>query len=181
MNPNGSIACKCGQLLCRSVEHLVYFNVSAVQPAHSYSSHLLSISDLPTPLMKGPSVAHYQLGDLGIVPKPDQYIPTYFEKMRDATAVQQLGSLKKVLTRSVGVQTISTQKVGPPSDMVQKTTSRRRFRNKFATSTCHYPTSASYCFPVYCFLTHVFRQFILFLLASPIRDRYSGFSISICS
>jgi len=61
---------------------------------------------------KGASVAHYQLGDLGIIPKPDQYIPTYFEKMRDATAVQQLGSLKKVLTRSVGVQTISTQKVG---------------------------------------------------------------------
>jgi len=76
-----------------------------------HSSFFLSIRDVPMSY-KGASVAHYQLGDLGIIPKPDQYIPTYFEKMRDATAVQQLGSLKKVLTRSVGVQTISTQKVG---------------------------------------------------------------------
>ena len=81
----------------------------------SYFSFLLSIRDVPIS-QKAISVAHYQPGDLGIIPKPDQYIPTYFEKMKDATAVQQLGSLKKVLTRSVGVQTISTQKVSGRDD-----------------------------------------------------------------
>jgi len=59
----------------------------------------------------GPTqVSHYQLGDLGLIPRPKQTIPTNFEKMKELSATTRLGGLKKVLTKSVQTQTISAPK-----------------------------------------------------------------------
>ena len=55
--------------------------------------------------------AHYQLGDLGLVPRPNHYIQTSVDRTRELTATTRLGGLKKVLTRSVAIQTVSTPKV----------------------------------------------------------------------
>ena len=59
----------------------------------------------------GGTLPHYQLGDLGLIPRPKHHIPTNFEKMKELSATTRLGSLKKVLTRSVATQTISSPKV----------------------------------------------------------------------
>ena len=58
----------------------------------------------------GGTLPHYQLGDLGLIPRPKQHIPTSFEQMRVLSATTRLGNLKKVLTRSVSTQTVSAPK-----------------------------------------------------------------------
>ena len=71
--------------------------------------HFLS-SQLP--VVTGPGILpHYQLGDLGLIPRPKQTIPTSLDKMRVLSATTRLGGLRKVLCRSVGVQTVSAPKV----------------------------------------------------------------------
>ena len=63
-------------------------------------------------MVSGPgTLAHYQLGDLGLIPRPKQPIPTSMDKMRVLSATTRLGGLRKVLCRSVGVQTVSAPKV----------------------------------------------------------------------
>ncbi len=81
----------------------------------------------PSPLSSDPSVfaggtlPHYQLGDLGLIPRPSQPIPSNFDKMKELSTTTRLGSLKKVLTRSVAVQTVSAPKVGTqPQNGVMK-------------------------------------------------------------
>ena len=62
--------------------------------------------------MTGPgTLPHYQLGDLGLIPRPKQPIPTSLDKMRVLSATTRLGGLRKVLCRSVGIQTVSAPKV----------------------------------------------------------------------
>ncbi|XP_048774461.2 cilia- and flagella-associated protein 157-like [Ostrea edulis] len=53
---------------------------------------------------------HYQLGDLGLIPRPKNHIPTSVDKMRVLSATTRLGGLRKVLTKSVAVQTVSAPK-----------------------------------------------------------------------
>ncbi|XP_033758473.1 cilia- and flagella-associated protein 157-like [Pecten maximus] len=53
---------------------------------------------------------HYQPGDLGMIPRPENPIPTSLEKMRVKSATTRLGELRKMLTNSVGVQTVSAPK-----------------------------------------------------------------------
>ena len=68
-------------------------------------------SQLPT-VVSGPgTLPHYQLGDLGLIPRPKQTIPTSLDKMRVLSATTRLGGLRKVLCRSVGIQTVSAPKV----------------------------------------------------------------------
>ena len=55
--------------------------------------------------------AHYKLGDFGIVPRPEVHMQSNREMMRDVAHAKTLGTLKKVLTRSVAVQTVSAPKV----------------------------------------------------------------------
>lgn len=66
-----------------------------------------------SPIAKAPggTLPHYQLGDLGLIPRPKEHIPTHFEQMKDLSTTTRLGAIKKVLTRSVAVQTVSTPKV----------------------------------------------------------------------
>ena len=54
---------------------------------------------------------HYKPGDFGLIPRPEQRIQTNIEKMHELSQTTRLGTLKKVLTRSIGVQTISSPKV----------------------------------------------------------------------
>ena len=64
------------------------------------------------PVVTGPgTLPHYQLGDLGLIPRPKQTIPTSLDKMRVLSATTRLGGLRKVLCRSVGIQTVSAPKV----------------------------------------------------------------------
>ncbi|PVD21704.1 hypothetical protein C0Q70_17504 [Pomacea canaliculata] len=56
------------------------------------------------------AIPHYNLGDLGLVPRPSQAVPTFTERVHGLSATTHLRSLRKVLTRSVGVQTVSTPK-----------------------------------------------------------------------
>ena len=58
----------------------------------------------------GGTLPHYQMGDLGLIPRPRVQIPTSFDRMRVLSATTRLGGLRKVLTRSVGVQTVSVTK-----------------------------------------------------------------------
>ncbi|XP_067662711.1 cilia- and flagella-associated protein 157-like [Haliotis asinina] len=58
----------------------------------------------------GGTLPHYNLGDLGLIPRPKQLIPTNLDKMRVLSATTRLGTLRKVLTRSVGIQTVSAPK-----------------------------------------------------------------------
>lgn len=67
----------------------------------------------PSPLASLPgstTAPHYQLGDLGLIPRPAQQIPTSLDKMKELSVTTRLGTLKKVLTRSVAVQTVSAPK-----------------------------------------------------------------------
>lgn len=57
------------------------------------------------------TLPHYNLGDLGLIPRPKQHIPSHMDKMHDLSATTRLGALRKVLTRSVGIQTVSAPKV----------------------------------------------------------------------
>lgn len=59
----------------------------------------------------GGTLPHYQLGDLGLIPRPKNHIPTSVDKMRVLSATTRLGGLRKVLTKSVAVQTVSAPKV----------------------------------------------------------------------
>lgn len=56
------------------------------------------------------TLPHYQLGDLGLIPRPKQAIPTSLDKMRVLSATTRLGGLRKVLCRSVAIQTVSAPK-----------------------------------------------------------------------
>ncbi|KAL5021759.1 hypothetical protein ScPMuIL_000914 [Solemya velum] len=56
------------------------------------------------------TLPHYQLGDLGLIPRPKHQIPTNMDKMRVLSATTRLGGLRRVLTRSVGIQTVSAPK-----------------------------------------------------------------------
>ncbi|XP_063433263.1 cilia- and flagella-associated protein 157-like [Mytilus trossulus] len=58
----------------------------------------------------GGTLPHYQMGDLGLIPRPKVNIPTSFDRMRVLSATTRLGGLRKVLTRSVSVQTVSATK-----------------------------------------------------------------------
>jgi len=58
----------------------------------------------------GGTLPHYQLGDLGLIPRPAHHIPTHLEQMKELSATTRLGNLKKVLTKSVAVQTVSAPK-----------------------------------------------------------------------
>lgn len=63
-------------------------------------------------MTSGPgTLPHYQLGDLGLIPRPQNQIPTHTDKMKGLSVTTRLGALRKVLTRSVGVQTVSAPKV----------------------------------------------------------------------
>jgi len=63
------------------------------------------------PIVSGPgTLPHYQLGDLGLIPRPKQPIPTSMDKMRVLSATTRLGGLRKVLCRSVAIQTVSAPK-----------------------------------------------------------------------
>ena len=77
----------------------------------SILSHIyVPYSDIP--IVSGPgTLPHYQLGDLGLIPRPKNTIPTSMDKMRVLSATTRLGGLRKVLSRSVGVQTVSAPKV----------------------------------------------------------------------
>ena len=66
----------------------------------------------PIAKVPGGTLPHYQLGDLGLIPRPKEHIPTRYEQMKDLSTTTRLGTLKKVLTKSVAVQTVSTPKVG---------------------------------------------------------------------
>lgn len=58
---------------------------------------------------KEAGLAHYNLGDLGFVPRLSQQIPTSLDKMRSLIPVQQAGA-RRLFTRSIGVQTMSATK-----------------------------------------------------------------------
>ncbi|KAJ8300128.1 hypothetical protein KUTeg_021647 [Tegillarca granosa] len=64
----------------------------------------------PIARSKDGTLPHYQLGDLGLIPRPKQQIPTSLDKMRALSATTRLGGLRKVLTRSIGIQTVSAPK-----------------------------------------------------------------------
>lgn len=66
-----------------------------------------------SPIAKAPygTLPHYQLGDLGLIPRPQNAIPSHTDKMRVLSDTTRLGGLRKVLTRSVGIQTVSAPKV----------------------------------------------------------------------
>ncbi|XP_076436256.1 cilia- and flagella-associated protein 157-like [Babylonia areolata] len=67
--------------------------------------------DLPmSPMAKGGTLPHYSLGDLGLIPRPKQNIPTFLERTQTLSATTRLGGLRKVLTRSVASQTVSAPK-----------------------------------------------------------------------
>ncbi|XP_025112375.1 cilia- and flagella-associated protein 157-like [Pomacea canaliculata] len=75
-------------------------------PGHdqfSYKSDLSALGSIG-------AIPHYNLGDLGLVPRPSQAVPTFTERVHGLSATTHLRSLRKVLTRSVGVQTVSTPK-----------------------------------------------------------------------
>ncbi|XP_074654771.1 cilia- and flagella-associated protein 157-like [Tubulanus polymorphus] len=61
---------------------------------------------------------HYQLGDLGLIPRPNDRIPTSIDKVQKSVAGQHLGSLKRVLTKSVAIQTVSSPKALFYADML---------------------------------------------------------------
>ena len=69
----------------------------------------------PSPLSPSPrpqgTQPHYQLGDLGLIPRPAQNILSSVDKMKESATASRLGGLKKVLTKSVATQTISAPKV----------------------------------------------------------------------
>ena len=75
---------------------------------------LVCCSDKPSfPTSKSGTLPHYSLGDLGLIPRPKHNIPTFLERTQTLSATTRLGGLRKVLTRSVAVQTVSTPKVTP--------------------------------------------------------------------
>ena len=51
------------------------------------------------------------LGDLGLVPRPSHAIPTSMDKTKALSETTRLGSLRRVLTKSIGIQTVSAPKV----------------------------------------------------------------------
>jgi hypothetical protein len=55
--------------------------------------------------------AHYELGDLGIVPRKDEHIMTNFEKKQKLKPTKELNSLQKLTKKTVSTQTIDHVKV----------------------------------------------------------------------
>jgi len=64
----------------------------------------------PVSILQKPSTPHYQLGDLGLVPRPSHAIPTSMDKTKALSETTRLGSLRRVLTKSIGIQTVSAPK-----------------------------------------------------------------------
>lgn len=62
-------------------------------------------------LAKEGNLSHYALGDLGLIPRPNQQISTNVDKMKAITQAVQLRSLRGVLQKSVATQTVSAPKV----------------------------------------------------------------------
>lgn len=60
----------------------------------------------------------YLQGDLGLVPRPSHVIPTSMDKAKGLSETTRLGSLRRVLTKSVGIQTVSAPKVRLCRDLV---------------------------------------------------------------
>ncbi|XP_059140078.1 cilia- and flagella-associated protein 157-like isoform X1 [Physella acuta] len=58
------------------------------------------------PEIKG-SLPHYSLGDLGLIPRPNQQIPTSLDKIKVSSKQNKLGTLRGVLSKSVATQTSS--------------------------------------------------------------------------
>lgn len=54
--------------------------------------------------------AHYELGDLGIVPRKTDHILTNLEKKIKTKPIKELGTLQKLLRRTVATQTIDYTK-----------------------------------------------------------------------
>ena len=50
--------------------------------------------------------AHYELGDLGIVPRQDEHIMTNYEKKLKLKPTKELNSLQKLTKKTVATQTI---------------------------------------------------------------------------
>ncbi|KAH9496467.1 hypothetical protein Btru_010938 [Bulinus truncatus] len=59
------------------------------------------------PALKG-TLPHYSLGDLGLVPRPSQQIPTSLEKTKESAKLTKLGALHGVLAKSVATQTVNS-------------------------------------------------------------------------
>jgi hypothetical protein len=55
--------------------------------------------------------AHYELGDLGIVPRKDEHIMTNFEKKQKLKPTKELNNLQKLTKKTVSTQTIDHVKV----------------------------------------------------------------------
>ncbi|CAL1529656.1 unnamed protein product [Lymnaea stagnalis] len=53
------------------------------------------------------TLPHYQLGDLGLIPRPNQHVPTNMDKMKVISKIAKLGALRGVLSKSVATQTVS--------------------------------------------------------------------------
>ena len=53
---------------------------------------------------------HYQLGDLGVVPKQNEHLLTNVEKSK-MTVQKELRNLQKLTKRTIGTQTIDFTKV----------------------------------------------------------------------
>ncbi|XP_041368419.1 cilia- and flagella-associated protein 157-like [Gigantopelta aegis] len=66
----------------------------------------------------GGTLPHYNLGDLGLIPRPKRFPPTNTEKMNALSVTTRLGALRKVLTRSIGIQTVSVPKAMFYSDQL---------------------------------------------------------------
>ncbi len=78
--------------------------------------HMCCRERLPSPMASSPARLqgthpHYKLGDLGLIPRPALHIPSSLDKMKDYPPASGLGGLRKILTKSVGTQTLSSQKV----------------------------------------------------------------------
>lgn len=65
----------------------------------------------PLGLIGGGFNPHYELGDLGLVPRGDEYLMTNTDKMNFIQPQKELRALKKVTRKSVSTQTIDATKV----------------------------------------------------------------------
>lgn len=70
--------------------------------------------DRDFPEIKG-SLPHYSLGDLGLIPRPNQHIPTSMDKLKVSSKQNKLGTLRGVLSKSVATQTSSGANVSRPT------------------------------------------------------------------
>lgn len=89
-------------------------------------------------------------GDLGIVPRTTQFIPTSMDKAKGLSESARLGSLRRVLTKSIGIQTVSAPKVNTVRYSCNNLIALCKYRITFVVSMT---ISISYCMHVD---THIF-------------------------